>query len=138
MSVPRAAQRGVIRFNMLMPKAGTLIFAVLVLVGCRGLLEADARKEIAFSTIYDANGQLDAHVFAGALSIKFPPKTSPSELEHFVVSLGGKCVNQTTETLICTIPQTVTICLATYINIIVGLSNGTISNIQARPKADGC
>lgn len=123
-----------------MVKAGILLFASVLLFGCN-ILVSDSREKIAFATLYDINargGGLETKAFAAALSAKFPPNSSPSELERFVTSVGGECPKRTTEQLGCTIQQTTTICLATYIDIVARINNATISSIQVTPRADGC
>jgi hypothetical protein len=134
------SHNGALRSDKSMIKASTLLIITVFLCGCNILID-DNRGKIALATLYNSNarsGGLDTRAFNAALSAKFSPQSSPSELELFIISVGGKCQTRTTQQLSCVIPQTTTVCLATYIDVVARINNAKISDIQVQSGTDGC
>ena len=113
-----------------------LIMTLIVLQGC-SILGYDHREKIAMSAVYHPNGHINERVFTLALHERLTESPSPIMLKVFTESLGGRCTNQP-GIVTCHIPQTGTICFATYIEITANVSAGIITEMQVEQKTDGC
>jgi hypothetical protein len=110
----------------------------MLLQGCASF---DNREKIALSTLYDQQGRLDEHAFAGALLRRFSQSDAPLiALTAYVKSLGGNCSGWLGENdkMYCQLPQAGAICYVTNIQLEVLTSGGAISQISAKQRSDGC
>jgi hypothetical protein len=110
-----------------------------VLAGCS--LAQDNREKIAFAVLYNGKGVLNTKLFSNVLMERFSSQnSSPGELDSFVKSLGGSChaERQAADSLICSVPETATVCVESFIRISASLSASRITTIQAEQVLRGC
>jgi hypothetical protein len=119
----------------------SILFAVVCCTSIVGCASYDYREKIAVATLYNENGSIDQKAFTAAITEKFSSRNYPAAaLESFVKSLGGSCsagINTNTS-LVCSVPQSGSFCVASSIRITASISVGTITAIQARQANDGC
>jgi hypothetical protein len=115
-----------------------LCLAFGLLASC-GVLSFDHSAKVSKALLYDANGKPDDAAFTAAMNARFPPGAKSTDVQGFIVSIGGSCSQNTPTQLYCHVSTTGTICVAhlMYFNVATSAA-GTVEHIEAKGGIKAC
>ena len=128
--------REVVAGDGCLPRAAAFLAALSVCVSIAGCVEH--RRLVAYRTLFNEDGQIDAAAYSAALQARFPPGTPVARLESYVRSARGSCGPGTATSLQCQLVINGTICIAHTIAIEAGVSDGSIEHVRAVARYQYC
>jgi hypothetical protein len=78
-----------------------LICLAFGLLASCGVLSFDHSAKVSKALLYDANGKPDDAAFTAAMNARFPPGAKSTDVQGFIVSIGGSCSQNTPTQMYC-------------------------------------
>jgi hypothetical protein len=120
------------------PNRPIILMLLLLAVSACDVLGFDHSTRVAKAVLY-SNDKLDNAAVTAAMNARFPGGSKLVDLEVFVKSLGGRCVNSVQGEPLCTIPVRGGFCVANVIFLSITLSpDDSIQHIEAHAGTEAC
>jgi hypothetical protein len=98
----------------------------------------DHRKDVAYSLLFKPDGFENDKALSAAVSARFPPGSTVSELRRYAAINGGECSPKGADGLVCEITTRAQFCAARWLRIEATVEGSVIKSVTFVSSGAGC